>query len=822
MLKKTTSNSWRRFNAYFSTEFSKNRYIAHYDAEQIEKQYTKLAPESFFHKVFLLVHPLKSEPFRKATRLVRNIETARHHHNQAFLKAELKKTQSFFNDVDGHSLDQQQRRAILTNEDNSLIVAGAGSGKTTTIIGKIDYVTKKLCVPPDKILVISFTKKSAIDLAARLKKDQVEPQTFHGFGYHVLKQAESGKKPDIYDGKKNTSLLEGFLEEETANQSYLADLASWFLNYQRIPVSQFEFSTLGEYEQYLKDQGYQAYTRVRVPYQGSTTYKRETVRSIEECIIANFLLFNRVDYAYEESYPLYSGTSKYEPDFTITHNGKTIYLEHFGIDRKGNVPSFFARQGETVKEASQRYNTGIQWKKSLHKEKKTTLIETYSYDFTEGSLIERLESKLKKEGIVLDPMTPEETWEVIRKSEEDDVSIFIKLVESFLALLKSNGYTLQEIRSKSRSQKLLFSRDRTAHFLRLFKPLQRRYETYLQDEGKIDFADMINRATQLLNTGSVRRQYKYVIIDEFQDLSIGRYQLLRALKDQNPSVKFFCVGDDWQSIYRFTGSDSGLFQRFEKYFGYTATAKIETTYRFNEPMIGVSGGFVMKNPTQTKKNLRAPVSAFPATYDVVKARNDDDTEALRKIFSGMATAGFSSSKKIMLIGRYNNDFNRIRNMGSEMRVYKDSKKLRYEIKQGKHQGKSYVASFVTAHGAKGLEADVVIVLNCNVGSFPSERADDPMLNLLLSKADTYGHGEERRLFYVAMTRAKQKTYFVTSPSKPSQFVEEMRSDDKTNSTRMCPKCVTGDLTERRNRRDNSQFLGCTNYPDCTYIAQSSN
>lgn len=809
-------NPWKRFGDNFENIFSKARYVSHFEAERLKERYPKFRVSPL--QILLLVNPFRVRSLLNARRAVATIEERRTEHNEAFIRAELPKSQRFFDKVTGLRLDEQQRRAILTDEDNMLVIAGAGSGKTTTIVGKAQYLIKKLKIRPDHMLIISFTKKSANELAERINVAGVDPQTFHKFGLEVLREA--GDQSKIYDGQKLLNLMERLLREETKDKKYLEQLTTWFLNYQKIPASQFEFATLGEYIQYLKDQGYQSYRRVPVPYQGRKTYRREIVRSIEECIIANFLLFNRVPYSYEVPYRQTDTSRKYEPDFTIEQAGRKVYLEHFAVDQKGNVPPFFAKPHESPEDASQRYTSEMKWKRSLHARNKTELIESYSYEFSEGTLADNLRRKLEAADVRLDPMTPEEMWQEIRKSAQDEVASFVELVSTFLTLLKSNQQTLQAVRKRSRSFKTSFEKERLKHFLRLFEPLLKQYEEFLQREGMMDFSDMINRATQILNAKAVTRRVRYVIIDEFQDLSTSRYSLLQALRKQNREAKFFCVGDDWQSIFRFAGSDLGLFRNFESHFGYTKLAKIETTYRFNEPMIGVSGGFVMKNPNQIRKKLKAPEGTEEVTHTVVEAMGEDETEAVSRIFAGMAKADASPSHEVMLIGRYNSDFDRIKNTQGRLTVNADSKKVTYEIAQGKHRGKKYVANFVTAHRAKGLQADVVIVLNCNAGSFPSERADDPLLTLLLSRADAFEHGEERRLFYVAMTRAKKKTYFVTNTNRKSSFIKEMESKGHSSPRRRaCPQCTTGEIVERPVSTNDSPFFGCTNYPYCKYTTK---
>ena len=147
--------------------------------------------------------------------------------------------------------------------------------------------------------------------------------------------------------------------------------------------------------------------------------------------------------------------------------------------------------------------------------------------------------------------------------------------------------------------------DRRSEFVvkNIFRPVYERYAEALRSGGQIDFTDAILQATELCRaTHPV--SYEYIIVDEFQDISVDRYNFLKALREGNPPAKLYCVGDDWQSIYRFSGSDMALFNNFAAFFGPTEINKIETTYRFGEPLVGLSARFIQRNTAQIKKNIR--------------------------------------------------------------------------------------------------------------------------------------------------------------------------------------------------------------------------
>jgi DNA helicase-4 len=739
--------------------------------------------------------------------------------NANFIPSELRAYSDLFDNIENRKLDLQQRTAIVTDEDNNIIIAGAGSGKTTTIVGKVQYVLDRYKIRSEEILLISFTNKSATTLSSRLQIDGIEAKTFHKFGKDIIAHVDE-KQPSIYDEKQFPQFVISTFNSLIQDPAYLQKVTDYFTDFIKPEKSQFEFESQGDYIQYLKDQNFRPYEQIQPD--GHQTLRREIVKSIEECKIANFLLFNRLSYKYEFPYEHDTATplhSRWRPDFTITQNGRTIYIEHFAVDRNGNVPRFFAKSGEAYEQAKNRYREKMEWARQRALSDGTTLVETFSYEMFEGNLYENLKRKLEAHGIVLNLMPPNEVWRIVREAAKDEVSSFIQLFQTFITLMKSNNYSINDLISRNNKLNQAFLRRRNARFLDIISPIFTRYENELASRSEIDFSDMINRATQYIRRNSFRRKFSYIIIDEFQDISIGRYHLIKALKDANPSCKLFCVGDDWQSIYRFTGSDIALFKDFERFFGYTIKSKIETTYRFHNPALGISSEFIQKNPNQVRKELRSAVtgktSRHEIKYSISEPGNQDDTAALRRVLDDLATEPNVESKEILLLGRYKHDITRIKNDPPVFQIQRgeESSTILYERRLGART-LGINLHFLTVHKAKGLEADIVIVINCNSGKhgFPSEMSDDPVLNLLLSESDQFENGEERRLFYVAMTRAKERTYFIADSSFKSKFIKELEVGSTNEEIMKCPWCVTADLVKRSGETKGKRwaFYGCTN------------
>jgi DNA helicase IV len=817
-----TSKEIKKAQKYLTSALGVDRYFSHKASVDILNKVDNSLPKSSVDKLKVYINPFTLFPYIKLKKLITNYESLRLDYNEQFIEIELERRKHLLDNAAAFPLDDQQRRAVVADEDNSLVIAGAGSGKTMTIVAKVKYILEVLDASADTILPISFTRKSAEDMQKRINVKGVNPQTFHKFGLTVLQSVEN-RKPNIFDETNIDKLFRAFIEHLSKDPAYLTQLNTFFLNYIKIPKSQFEFETHGDYIQYLKDQNFTTYKRVKIPFQGRETYKNETVKSIEECIIANFLIFNRIDYEYEKQYEFpyaqFGRKKSYKPDFTINTPSGPVYLEHLGMDKNGNVPAFFAGPNESHFEATRRYQRLLQWKKRVHAQNSTKLIESYSYQFSDGTLVEELSASLINAGVKLDPMSQDEIWQVIQDSGKDQVDGFISLCQTFLALLKSNGHTVQDARTfNDESDDDDFLKVRATLFLDLFEPVFELYESNLQQNGEIDFNDMITKATEYIANGDYYCPLSYVIVDEFQDLSFGRYRILQAIRKQNPDVKFYCVGDDWQSIYRFAGSDITLFSDFEEHFGYTYTSRIETTYRFNDPLISLSSEFILKNPHQLPKSLRAPEGKSETTHSIIESESfdGDDTASIIEAINSMVKIGLTPDSEVYIIGRYNFDLQRIRNRNRELSISFSNGLIKYTFSNGKYKGKTLNMNFVTAHKAKGLEADFTILINCNSGKygFPSGKADDPILNLLLSSSDQFENGEERRLFYVAMTRTKRHVTFVTDRYRKSKFIKELQ-DEKDERITKCPKCGNGELIKRSGK--GYLFYGCSNFAyGCSY------
>lgn len=713
-----------------------------------------------------------------------------HTHNQIIAKERVEEASKLILPVEGKRLDSQQLECITKQVNNHLVLAGAGTGKTTTIVGYVKYLIKKGFCNPNDILVLSFTNNSSTEMSERLEKEIGQPitaQTFHKLGLSIITSVE-GKVPNIYS-KDIRPFVRQQLEELIRKEDYLRKLYLYLAFNRILPKSEFDFKSEEEYQTYLS-------------YNQPITLKKEVVKSYGELDIANFLTQNGIEYVYEPEYPVDTRTSQYgqyHPDFFLPKYG--LYIEYYGINRQGEVPSYFT--GKDGKTATQTYLEGMEWKRELHRNNNTTLIEMFAYEKLEDQLLSKLEKRLKDAGVVLTPISSGEIWKTINEENSRLLDQVSELFGTVITLIKSNNCSIDDLRIRNKS---LMNVHRNQIVIDLVEPVYQNYLQALRDLNAIDFNDMINLASEYVTSGKYHHNYRYVIIDEYQDISQARYRLLYAMREQR-DYRLFCVGDDWQSIYRFSGSDIGFILNFEKYWGASEISKIETTYRFSQSLINISGTFILKNPAQKRKHLR---SGSSSSIGFAMEEISGYTEAISINFMTNKLNDLPIGSSVLFLGRYKFDIKILEENGLfHLRYDNETKKAK--IIYSKRP--DLVINYMTVHGSKGLQADYVFLLNNKAHGmgFPSQIADAPILQLLLDNCDQYPYAEERRLFYVAITRAKKKVWLLTIKGNESSFVKEILTDygkDMKREQYTCPQCG-GRLVKRSGRY--GEFYGCSNY-----------
>lgn len=797
---------------YFSYNWKQKLLLWHKNAiSKVKKfkedyaEYISSEDEKFFEKFYN-----KPETFETDTKQA----------NERYINQELKDNSDLFDDLDGKSLDSQQREAIVVDEDAVKVIAGAGSGKTFTIQGKVKYLTEKRDVDPSEILAISFSNASVDDLKERIA-EPIDIKTFHKVGKDILTQYNQYSRPDTSALKR---IIKRYLTKKALkNEDISKKLIEFFSFYINIPPSDDDIKYEGDLLDWQEGVDFSTLKR-RFKNKQRETLNNEIVRSYEELYIANFLFIYGIKYTYEKiySYPnknferefnkfkefLFSFNEEipdelknditkdllnltdifeeyeikdYLPDFYL--DDYNIYIEHFGLNRNCENHLIGGK-------SSEEYVKEMEWKRKVHKKYGTTLIETFSYYQSENRLLTRLAEKLQAQGVEFNEIDYREVYRILLENKTiKEWEDFIVLLKTFIELFKGNNYDetkFKEFYDYVGGLKDSFSKDRTIAFLKIVEEIYNDYEAYLLKIKKIDFNDMINKASDCIVKNGLDLPYKYIIVDEYQDTSFTRYNLLRNICD-SIGAKIMVVGDDWQSIYSFSGCDVNIFTKFDNFFDVCETRYIEKTYRNSQQLIDASSNFVMKNPDQTRKELKSSKSLkYPK---LVNFDNDfDEILKFELIIKNIINQSTFKNKKILILGRNNKDiFNLLKNFNVEneygkrkFEILGDEDKLRRNkfVKIVYRESPDVNIEYRTVHQSKGLECDNVILINLKnwKAGFPNKMVDDPVLNFVKRNGDSFSYAEERRLFYVALTRTKNNVYLLAPYFKSSVFVQELKTD----------------------------------------------
>ncbi len=493
----------------------------------------------------------------------------------------------------GYYLDKEQQKIVLDKSKYLLVVAGAGSGKTLTILGKINYLIKYKKINKNDILCISFTKASASNLKEKIKTEfnlDMNVYTFHKLSLEILK--------------------------ENKIRYYIAD-SSTLDNI----VHEFIYIDVLKNKKYMK-----------------------------------------------------------------------MILKHFKIKYK-------------------------------NKEQYLNYIE-----------------------------------------KNDNIELFERLIITFIHLFKCNGYNIEDFNKFRKKAKLnIIKYKYEKNFLIIVLNIYLKYENYLKENKEIDFDDMIIKATKIVEKKGIKQNYKYIIIDEYQDTSKIRFNLINEIiKKKNSNL--MVVGDDYQSIYKFTGCDISLFLKFKTFFNKAKILKIKNTYRNSQELIDVAGSFIMKNKYQIKKKLKSS-KRLDKPIKIIYYNN------IRKCFiETINKICRKNNKTIFILGRNNKDINVLLNnkikLENDNLIYLDNKNIKMK--------------YLTVHKSKGLEAENVIIINLEdkLLGFPNKIEDSRLLRYVTKNKEKYIYSEERRLFYVALTRTKNNVYLLVPKKNESIFVKELKKDYK--------------------------------------------
>ena len=744
----------------FLEKLYNKEYISKFLYELIEKSYSNIIPKDFdldeYNEKILEKNYLKYKDY--------------------FL--------NMYEEIDNNIiLDKDQIKAILADEDFSLIIAGAGCGKTTTIASKVKYLVDIKKVDPSKIVVMSYTKKACEELSNRIVYDLSTPvnvMTFHTLGMMYIREIFKERKCHVVDNNqrehifyeyfktnifpyknKIKEILDIFIDVNQGSKKFV--FGNHFIN------NYDKFQNFDDYfednkrTKYLETLDLKTYIKEKIEKdinrEEPVTIKGELVKSKGEAIIANFLYLNNIEYYYEKIYKETMDNNRtYKPDFTIEINGEPIYIEYFGLSE------------ETSNSDYKRYKKIMEQKEEYHKKHHNKFIKLTCMN--ESDLINALKTKLLSFNIKLKPRSQKEIfYQMLDNNKTSQIFLYKKFLYDTIDTIKSslNRENYREI-VLTYLNKLNGEEKELANLQ--FKYINDFYSYYQKklygaEIYSFDFSDMIYYANRYLyrvgNNNNLN--FDYLIIDEYQDISRDRYEFTKNIVLKN-QAKVIAVGDDFQTIFSFAGSKIDYIYNFNKYFPGAKLFKISKTFRNSQELIDTTGKFIMKNKKQIRKDLISLKHLYkPIRFILFESNYEYDTlkDLIKKIHRK------NKNHEITILGRTNKIINRCF-LDDDL---KDGIGTRIEFVGLE----DLILDGMTIHKAKGISSDEVILIGLD-DNFPKSNQSLFWLKALFfdfPEEEEIPYAEERRVFYVALTRTKNYVYLLVNkdPKKRSPFINEL-------------------------------------------------
>lgn len=716
-------------------------------------------------------------------------------------------------DSKGHSQVSDEQLLAIGNCDNTVLLrARAGSGKTTVIKHKVDFKIRHLGFDPSQIMVLAFNKIAADQIERDLQKhfnhlSFNNARTFHSLAYRIV-QPTQDLLFDINSGShaRQSQFIEALLGKES-NPRFSKDLYQFFRT---------ELKRMEDIGSLLSKEDYYTFRRNAA----QDTLGGDPVKSVGEKWIADFLFEHDIRYIYERAwYRDKSGQQgNYHPDFSLAVNSAIpdVVIEHWGIDEgdvEQSVPEHWTKTWSEYREEMEWKREYWQNHNQTNPSRPVNFLETSIRDTQLGRarFEKHLKQLLSNIGVICTKLPQEVLIEkVIRKH----IARFSRMCLQFIQRAKKQCLTPKDLDNKISS--FAFSCEKEKVFCLIANRIYHRYAQELEEANLIDFDDLMALAVDRINRarGNVvinptsesalnLNTLKWLMVDEFQDFSPLFFNLIKALRSHNPSLRLFCVGDNWQAINGFAGSDLTYFNDFGRHFTDAVLLDLENNYR-SQPNIVAQGNAFMAGkhgaPSVPKASLPSePIRLIYSNTVFVEQRpnvplednpdrvfmthqmsrgelvNCDRNGKMARLFKAcysIMSAYPLDTTKFMILNRNNY-------LGFK---YESMSKFKTKLKscfrqneQKDFRGFDAQVDCLTAHRSKGEEADVVIVLNAVDRKFPIIHSDNELYRLLgISIEEVFA--EEERLFYVAITRAKHSLYVVTEKDRESEFLKRIKHE----------------------------------------------
>ncbi|GAB7020313.1 UvrD-helicase domain-containing protein [Halostagnicola bangensis] len=761
-----------------SVSSTHQRYLTHHKKIEVTRQIEEIRSEypitrSLKWKLLLL--PSLHQQHRNITECLNRVEnwvTRSDEYNKEFVERQLDRSQPFFEEIgeEALSLDTQQRRAVVRNDTYNRVIAAAGTGKTLVLTARVAYLVKERGVPPDQVAAITFTNKAAEEMETRLEEEfsitDVTVDTIHGFALDVVQEGSN-----VYMDVADQESVENFVRRELTDHlvSPESDLHYHYLqflsHYDESYVTEFNSDSWEEYVASRQSESYK-------------TLAGERVASRAEKTIADFLLTHGIEYQYEALVDEISGSddkSRYTPDFHLPDH--EIYIEHWGLDEGGEVAPWFSV-------SSEEYIEDLEWKRNEFSKIDPVLVETYDFEYQlhPEHIRTVLEDRLSTAGVDVEPLGMTELSDYLKEQHRDS-----KIRTTFREFIWSaKTFDIQPNQIKSR---LNPENPRQYHFALCGAILMEHYEKYLGRNDMVDFIDMIDRGTTTLSLRpELGDEYSHILVDEFQDVSQRQIEFIKRLAGPN-DARLFSVGDDWQSIYGFRAANVELFTQFEQEFGPATTSDLTQSYRCPPQIVDAGNLLIAKNQNQTNKRvtgLDSNTSVDPIKWHAIP--DSENREEMSGAYAAEQAKTYISEganpDEILILCRYDDatqHLDAVKTALADRGIPYWSKNERHHPSQTPDWAEDEFeydtgVDVQSIHKVKGKEAEHVILLNAVEGDmgFPDlDRGNE--LTQPVNEPNVDPIAEERRLFYVALTRAKTDLLIQTQRDEESRFVEEIQA-----------------------------------------------
>lgn len=715
---------------------------------------------------------------------------------ERFIQNQLRLYRCYFDTVESNPMTEKQRRASVIDDDSNLLLAGAGTGKTSVMVARAGYLLTSEQARPEEILLLAYGKKAATEMDERIKDklgiDSIRTSTFHSLGLTIISQVE-GKQPSlsawVEDEEAKTQWVQAKMESQLLNSRYRQQLIKYVSDIYYQPKNVFEFTAQSDVDQYLRSADF-------------CTLKGERVSDIAHMHIANWLFIQGIEYRYKAAYEfgasgkgkrvsssnkynqksgpqsIRSNASVHKADFYLPVSN--VYIEYYVIDENGNTPPYKDKND---------YQNMMQSKRELHSQQRTQCIELFYHQYAKGRLNNALKRGVNKMQLRIVPLDDETVLDKVRESGR--MTKLAGLLSEFITAFKStcqDKLTLEKILNRVAGNATNTDIQHIRLAFSLLRPIYQQYQKYLRQQGQIDFEDMVGKAIHYVEQKKFVAPWRYIMVDEFQDISEPRARLVRALRDSTwrksaqpdcaqperaqperaQPASLFCVGDDWQAIYRFSGADVSLTTGFSQYFGPSSQCVLDQTFRFNDRIGNTATQFVSQNPEQIKKEIRSLSRADKPSVSILL--NEVNTKS-NDILLHRALADIHTQVRVKGRAQHTKQVSTVYILGRFWFQLPDKETLR-KLNQ---QYTDLNIRSLSIHAAKGKEADYAILTGMTQGQygFPASKVTSPLLEALLPVEEVYPNAEERRLFYVALTRAKHQVYILANKNQPSHFVLEL-------------------------------------------------